>query len=427
MSLIGRLIDKLLTKGSITLLSPGKGPRTYGQGGGKHLTVRFTDRKVAFDILKSPSLGVGEAYMDGRLIIEDGTILDLLEMVVESNRWEDAREAKALGRDFKRLLRQLRRNTPTRSRRNVAHHYDLSDELYELFLDEDKQYSCAYFTDPANSLEQAQADKKAHIAAKLALEPGQRVLDIGCGWGGMALFLHKVAGVDVLGVTLSEHQLKIARERAAAAGVSDHVKFELKDYRLLEEQFDRIVSVGMFEHVGAKHYDEFFAKCRELLKPDGVMLLHTIGKLGEVSSGPDPFTDKWIFPGYHLPSISQMTTASEKVRLIASDIENLRLHYAYTLRHWLERATKARAQIEAMYDARFFRMWEFYLAGGIVMFENGAACNYQVQYIRERRALPITRDYMAEAEARYRRLGAEAEATKPAARRRRAEQPELAK
>ena len=428
MSLIGRLIDKLLTKGSITLLMPGKAPRTFGGGGGKHLTIRLTDRKAAFDILKSPSLGVGEAYMDGRLIIEDGTILDLLQMVQDSNRWEDGREAKALGRDFKRLLRKLRRNTPSRSRRNVAHHYDLSDELYELFLDEDKQYSCAYWTDPEHeTLDQAQLDKKAHIAAKLALEPGQRVLDIGCGWGGMALFLHKVAGVDVLGVTLSEHQLRIARERAAAAGVSDHVKFELRDYRLLDEKFDRIVSVGMFEHVGARHYDEFFAKCRQLLKPDGVMLLHTIGKLGDVSDGPDPFTDKYIFPGYHLPSLSEMLGASQKVRLIASDVENLRLHYAYTLEHWLERATRTRQQIEAMYDDRFFRMWEYYLAGGIVMFENGAACNYQVQYIRERTALPITRDYIAETEARYRKIVAEPAAEKRTAKRRKADAPEFAK
>jgi cyclopropane-fatty-acyl-phospholipid synthase len=404
MSLIGRLIDTLLTKGSITLLTPGKGPRRYGPGGGKHLTVRFTDRKVPFGILKSPSLGVGEAYMDGRLIIEDGTILDLLEMVVESNRWEDGAESKALARDAKRLWRKLRRNDPVRSRRNVAHHYDLSDELYELFLDDDKQYSCAYFTDPANSLDQAQADKKAHIAAKLALEPGQRVLDIGCGWGGMALYLHQVAGVDVLGITLSKHQLKIARERAAAAGVSDHVKFELIDYRLLDERFDRIVSVGMFEHVGRKHYGEFFAKCRELLKPNGVMLLHTIGLLGEPAGGPDPFTDKYIFPGYHLPSLSEMVVASERVRLISTDVETLRLHYAYTLRHWLERATRARAEIEALYDARFFRMWEFYLAGGIVMFESGAACNYQIQYVRDRNAVPITRDYMIDTERRYREL-----------------------
>src|SRR6476469_935757 len=330
MSLIGRLVDKLLTKGEITLLLPGRAPRTFGPGGGRHLTVRFTDRKVAFDIVRNPRLGIGEAYMDGRLVIEDGTILDLLELIVGSNRWEEKGEGRAaLSKGKNRLRRFLKRNTPRRARRNVAHHYDLKDELYELFLDEDKQYSCAYFTDPNNSLEQAPADKKAHIAAKLALEPGQRVLDIGCGWGGMALYLHKVAGVDVLGITLSEHQLRIARGRAAAAGVSDHVKFELIDYRLLDERFDRIVSVGMFEHVGAKHYDEFFAKCRELLKPDGVMLLHTIGKLGEPAGGPDPFTDKYIFPGYHLPSLSEMLIASEKVRLIASDVETLRLHYAY--------------------------------------------------------------------------------------------------
>ena len=434
MSLIGKLIGKLLTKGSITLVTPGKPPRTYGPGGGKHLTVRFTDRKVAFDIVRNPRLGVGEAYMDGRLVIEDGTILDLVRMVVGSNRWEDAgegRRALRKGKATRTLKRLLLPNNVRRARKNVAHHYDLRDELYELFLDADKQYSCAYWTDPEHeTLEQAQLDKKAHIAAKLALRPGQRVLDIGCGWGGMALFLHKVAGVDVLGITLSEHQLKIARERAAAAGVSDHVKFELIDYRLVEEKFDRIVSVGMFEHVGARHYDEFFAKCRDLLMPDGVMLLHTIGKLGEASMSPDPFTDKWIFPGYHLPSLSQMTTASEKARLIASDIENLRLHYAYTLRQWFERAAGARKQIEAMYDARFFRMWEFYLAGGIVMFESGAACNYQVQYVRERTALPITRDYMAEAEARYRKLGAEEESVKkPAPKRTRtpAREAELAK
>ncbi len=432
MSLIGKLVAKLITKGSVTLITPGKPPQTHGPGGGKHLTVRFTDRKVAFDILRNPRLGFGEAFMDGRLLIEDGSILDLMRMIVGANRWEDwgeGRKALAKSTLSKALKRVLLPNNLKRARKNVAHHYDLSDELYELFLDDDKQYSCAYFTDPGNSLEQAQFDKKAHIAAKLALKPGQRVLDIGCGWGGMALFLNKVAGVEVLGVTLSERQLQIARERAEAAGVSDKVRFELRDYRLLDEQFDRIVSVGMFEHVGARYYDEFFAKCRQLLKPDGVMLLHTIGKLGEPSSGPDPFTDKYIFPGYHLPALSEMVESSQKVRLIASDVENLRLHYALTLEHWLERATKKRAAIEAMYDERFFRMWEYYLAGGIVMFENGAACNYQVQYIRERTALPITRDYMAEAEARYREIGAKKVTSekKPAAKRRRQEAPALAK
>jgi cyclopropane-fatty-acyl-phospholipid synthase len=429
MSLIGKLVEKLLTTGSITLKRPGKAPETFGSSAsGKHLTVRFTDRRVALDIIRNPRLGVGEAYMDGRLVIEDGSILDLLELIVGANRWEESSEGrKALAKGKKSLKRLFRTNNPSRARRNVAHHYDLRDELYDLFLDADKQYSCAYWTDPEHeTLEQAQADKKAHIAAKLALAPGQRVLDIGCGWGGMALYLHQVSGVDVLGVTLSEHQLKIARERAAAAGVSDHVKFQLIDYRQLDGQFDRIVSVGMFEHVGAQHYDAFFAKCRQLLKPDGVMLLHTIGKLGGVSASPDPFTDKWIFPGYHLPSLSQMTSSSEKVRLIASDVEMLRLHYAYTLRQWLDRATRARAEIEAMYDARFFRMWEFYLAGGIVMFENGSACNYQVQYIRDRAAVPITRDYMAAAEARYRKIAAQTAPAKAAPRRRRAAPAEFA-
>jgi cyclopropane-fatty-acyl-phospholipid synthase len=216
---------------------------------------------------------------------------------------------------------------------------------------------------------------------------------------------------------LSEDQLRVARQRAEEAGVSDHVKFELRDYRAIEGDFDRIVSVGMFEHVGAAHYDEFFTACRRLLKRDGVMLLHTIGKLGS-ASGPDPFTDKWIFPGYHLPSLSQICTASEKARLIASDVETLRLHYAYTLRHWLNNCRANRAKLEQLYDERFYRMWEFYLAGGIVMFESGSACNYQVQYVRDRRALPITRDYMAAAEKRLREKPAQANRKGPAVSRR---------
>ena len=404
MSLIGRLIGRLLKRGTITIITPNGERATYGPGGGKALTIRATDRKVLFDLVRNPRLGIGETYMDGRLTIEDGTILDLLELVTGSNRWEEGGKGrKAFGKGKLGALKALmRRNPAAKSRRNVAHHYDIGNDFYRLFLDDDLQYSCAYFTDPTNSLEQAQADKKAHIAAKLDLKPGQRVLDIGCGWGGTALYLHRVAKVDVLGITLSEAQLKVAGQRAKNAGVSDHVRFELIDYRALEGQFDRIVSIGMFEHVGLAHYDEFFAQCRELLKPDGVMLLHTIGRLGSATSTPDPFTDKYVFPGYHLPSLAQMSSASGKARLIASDVEILRLHYAYTLRHWLERTTKARAKIEAMYDARFFRMWEFYLAGGIVMFEYGAGCNYQIQYVRDRNALPITRDYMAEAETRYR-------------------------
>jgi cyclopropane-fatty-acyl-phospholipid synthase len=408
MALIGALIDKLLPAGSLTLIFPGKPPETYGRGGSPHLTVRLADRKVAADILRSPRLGLGEAYMDGRVTVEDGTILDLLRLVVGANPWERGGGGRKALKRGKRVFASLfRRNPLKRSRRNVAHHYDIGNALYELFLDKDLQYSCAYFTDPSNSLDQAQEDKKAHIAAKLHLKPGQTVLDIGCGWGGMALYLNRVADVDVLGVTLSQEQLAVARRRAEEAGVSDRVRFELIDYRELEGTFDRIVSVGMFEHVGAAHYGEFYARCRQLLADDGVMLLHTIGKFGKAVA-PDPFTDKYIFPGYHVPSLSQMSAASEQVRLIAADVETLRLHYAYTLQHWLERTRAARDEIEAMYDARFFRMWEFYLAGGVVAFENGSMCNYQVQYVRNRNALPITRDYMLEAEQRYRTLGTDA-------------------
>ena len=400
--MIGRLIDKLMSKGRLTLVMPDGKRTSYGPGGGASLTVRVTDRKTLFAIARNPRLGLGEAYMDGRLIVEDGTILDLMRLVVGANRWEDKGKGRAAMNKGKGKWKALfRRNKAKASRRNVAHHYDIGNDLYRLFLDEDLQYSCAYFTDPANSLEQAQADKKAHIAAKLYLKPGQRVLDIGCGWGGTALDLTRVADVDVLGITLSEEQLKVARARAEEAGVADRVKFELIDYREIEGRFDRIVSIGMFEHVGAAHYDEFFAACRNLLAEDGVMLLHTIGKYGKASA-PDPFTDKWIFPGYHLPSISQLAAASERQRLITSDLELLRVHYAYTLRHWLERARANRDKIVALHDERFFRMWEFYLSGGVVAFESGSMCNFQAQYIRDRNALPITRDYMAEAEGRYR-------------------------
>ena len=412
MALIDTLLGKLIRKGRLTLVMPDGKPRSFGPGDGPALTVRLADRKTAFAIARNPRLGVGEAYMDGRIIIEDGDILDLMQLVVGANRWEEKGAGrKALNKGKRRWQNLFRRNEAKTSAKNVAHHYDVGNDLYRLFLDDDMQYSCAYFTDPDNSLEQAQSDKKAHIAAKLDLKPGQRVLDIGCGWGGTALYLNRVADVDVLGVTLSEEQLKVARARAVEAGVSDRVKFELIDYRSLTGRFDRIVSIGMFEHVGAAHFDEFFSTCRGLLADDGVMLLHTIGKYGKAAA-PDPFTDKYIFPGYHLPSLSQLTASTEKMRFIVSDIEILRLHYAYTLEHWLRRTQNAKAKIVALYDERFYRMWEYYLAGGVVAFENGSMCNFQVQYVRDRRALPITRDYMLAAEQRYRAMG-DASAPKP--------------
>ena len=412
MALIDNLLGKLIRKGTLTVVMPDGKARSFGPGGEPAMTVNVADRRTALAIARNPRLGLGEAYMDGRITLVGGDILDLMRLVVGANRWEEKGAGrKALNKGKKKWRSLFRRNEAGKSRKNVAHHYDVGNELYRLFLDEDMQYSCAYFTDPSNSLEQAQSDKKAHIAAKLDLKSGQKVLDIGCGWGGTALYLNRVADVDVLGVTLSEQQLKVARQRAIDAGVADRVKFELIDYRSLTGRFDRIVSIGMFEHVGAAHFDEFFATCRELLADDGVMLLHTIGKYGKAAA-PDPFTDKWIFPGYHLPSISQLSASTEKMKFIISDIEILRVHYAYTLDHWLKRTQKAKAKIVALYDERFYRMWEFYLAGGVVAFENGSMCNFQVQYVRDRNAVPITRDYMMEAEKRYRAMDA-APASKP--------------
>jgi cyclopropane-fatty-acyl-phospholipid synthase len=399
--MLAKLLSRLVRQGELIVTEASGRTRRFGTPDPARapVAIRFTDAATPRRIALHPRLGVGEAFMDGRLVIEQGDVRDFLDLMLSNAPWG---QRDALNRGRWRWLRAFREWNPApRARRNVAHHYDLSDRLYDLFLDADRQYSCAYFTDPANSLEQAQLDKKAHIAAKLALAPGQRVLDIGCGWGGMALYLHQKTGVEMLGVTLSEEQLKVARRRAAEAGVSEHVRFELIDYRQVEGRFDRIVSVGMFEHVGRPHYDEFFAKCRSLLADDGVMLLHTIGRMGSPGAT-DAFTAKYIFPGGYNPALSELVAASERARLIAADVETLRLHYAYTLEHWYARTVAAREAIVALYDERFYRMWSFYLAGAIGAFRHGGLVNYQVQYIRDRHTLPITRDYLAGAEARLR-------------------------
>jgi cyclopropane-fatty-acyl-phospholipid synthase len=400
-TLLDRFLGSLIKSGELTLVDAQGQARTYGRddGSGRQVVVRLADSKVIRDVMRHPKVGIGEAYMDGRLIIEEGDILGLLDLVTSNAPWEAGGQSrKAISRGSRKILQVVGLiNWRARSARNVAHHYDLSDRLYDLFLDSDRQYSCAYFKDPFATLEQAQADKKAHIAAKLHLQPGQKVLDIGCGWGGMALYLNRTADVDVLGITLSREQLAVARQRAEAAGVADRVKFEPIDYRDVTGPFDRIVSVGMFEHVGPRHYRTFFRKTRELLSRDGVMLLHTIGRMGGPGV-PNPWTNKYIFPGSYVPALSEIIAASERTRLIASDIEMLRLHYAHTLAHWYERVRRQRAEIVALYDERFFRMWEFYLAYSLVGFRHGGMVNYQVQYIRHRDALPITRDYISETE-----------------------------
>jgi len=403
MSLFDKFVGRLFKRGEFTIILADGSRRTYGVPDPtlKPVTIRLTDPGVTRFIATNPHLHAAEAFIDGRLVIEQGDVRDLVDLVRANGKWEEGRVT--LRGTFASLVRDRLRagaasiNWPGRSKANVAHHYDLNDRLYDLFLDADRQYSCAYFTDPGNSLDQAQADKKAHIAAKLHLKPGLKLLDIGCGWGGMALYLNRVAGVEVLGITLSEEQLRVARRRAEEAGVSDKVKFELVDYRELTGRFDRIVSVGMFEHVGVPQYEAFFLKCRELLAQDGVMLLHTIGRLGAPGKT-DAFTLKYIFPGGYNPALSEIVSASEPARLIVADVETLRLHYGMTLDHWYDRTMAAKDAIVALYDERFFRMWTFYLAGARAAFYHGNLCNYQIQYIRDRRALPITRDYISAAE-----------------------------
>ncbi|WP_294293176.1 cyclopropane-fatty-acyl-phospholipid synthase family protein [uncultured Sphingomonas sp.] len=406
MALIDTFFARAFRRGELTVIHPDGTSRTFGTPDPEFppVTIRL-GKGAALQILRDPAVGAAEAFMDGRLTIEQGDIRGLLSMATASNLWERGSPAlagTAFGRGLAALRFRLdRANMARRAKRNVAHHYDLSDRLYDLFLDADRQYSCAYFTDPANSLEQAQADKKAHIVAKLGVRPGMRVLDIGCGWGGMALYIHAKTGADVTGITLSEEQLKVARRRAQEAGVADHVRFELIDYRAMAGRFDRIVSVGMFEHVGTKHYRSFFAKCRELLTDDGVMLMHTIGRAG----GPgvtDTFTSKYIFPGGYIPALSEVARGYEGLRMYCTDVEVLRLHYALTLDAWYDRTVAAKDAIVALYDERFYRMWTYYLAGSMVSFRYGGLVNYQFQFARDRHALPITRDYVAEAEAALR-------------------------
>ncbi|WP_336973062.1 cyclopropane-fatty-acyl-phospholipid synthase family protein [Sphingobium aromaticiconvertens] len=400
MWMLDALLRRLIRKGSLTVIDAGGRRYVYGDQNRfqKAVTIRFTDRATPYRAALDPALEMGEAYMDGRLVIDEGDIRLFLDLVGQNARWDDDDAAALrLWRPWRHNLWLASWNWKRRSRRNVAHHYDLLHQLYTLFLDDDLQYSCGYFPQPRTDLNEAQAAKKAHIAAKLDLRPGQCVLDIGCGWGGLAIYLHQIADVDVLGITLSQEQLGVARSRAAEAGVSDRVRFELRDYRAVSGPFDRIVSVGMFEHVGPAHYRTFFKHCRSLLTPDGVLLLHTIAR----ADGPAP-TDRWlarhIFPGGYVPALSQIAPAVEHARLWITDMEVLRLHYAYTLSHWYDRANRSREEIVALYDERFFRMWQFYLAGALVAFRHDGHLNLQIQLTRSREALPITRDYMARSE-----------------------------
>ncbi len=406
MWLLSRILNSFVRRGELIVIDHDGTRHCFGTPHDElnSVSIRLKGRTTSFHILRDPALGAGEAWMDGRLEMERGEILDLLRLIRRNARWEEGGEGICRSRDS--LLARLDRfNWRRRSRRNAAHHYDLGNELYECFLDSDMQYSCAYFRSPDNTLERAQEDKKAHIAAKLRLAPGQRVLDIGCGWGGLAIYLSRVADVDVVGITLSEEQLQAARRRADEAGVAGRVRFALMDYRDVEGPFDRIVSVGMFEHVGPPFYRTFFRKCREVMRDDGVMLLHTIGRMGGPGST-DRFTAKYIFPGGYIPALSEILRASEKERVIVADCETLRLHYYHTIWHWYDRTKANHAKIVRLFDERFYRLWLFYLAGAMTAFADGSLVNYQLQYIRNRRALPIIRDHIAESENELREAAA---------------------
>jgi cyclopropane-fatty-acyl-phospholipid synthase len=393
--MIEPLLQRMIKVGDLTVRLPGGRTHRAGDGTGSPVVIHFTGKGLR-RVVANPSLGLGEAYMDGDLVMEQGTLWDLLEIVGRSG----GRAPKGRGSLAKRAKRAIKRtlqqaNGRAAARRNVAHHYDLSNDLYRRFLDADMQYSCAYFARPDMTLEQAQAAKKAHIGGKLRLSPGQRVLDIGSGWGGMAMTLGADYGADVTGVTLSTEQIELARQRATDAGLSDRVRFELTDYRDVAGPFDRIVSVGMLEHVGAPNFLTYFDTVKRLLTDDGVAVIHAIGRM----SGPgatNAFTQKYIFPGGYIPGLSEVVRAVEDAGLWITDIEILRLHYAETLRHWRQRFL-ADAEIPAMYDTRFRRMWEFYLASAEMGFRYGGHMVFQIQIARRANALPITRDYMRDA------------------------------
>ncbi|WP_422036387.1 class I SAM-dependent methyltransferase [Reyranella sp.] len=395
--LLAQVLARVVNEGELTIVDEtGRSHRIKGAKAGPAVTMRVHDHWTGLRLAFRPRLALGEAYMDGRLTIEQGDLYDLLDLLGRNITAVDSTAIMRWSYSLQRWLRVLEQYNPVgKAQKNVAHHYDLRGELYDFFLDPDRQYSCAYFKTGKESLEIAQADKKLHIAAKLLLKPGLKVLDIGSGWGGMGLYLARSFDVDVTGVTLSREQHGVSNRRAADAGIAERVRFKLIDYREEPDRYDRIVSVGMFEHVGSAHYLEYFRKVKDLLADDGVMLLHSIGRM-EPPGGTNTWLRKYIFPGGYTPALSEVLAAIEKAGLWVTDIEVLRLHYAETLRHWRHRflANRERIKETAGYDDRFCRMWEFYLAGCEVAFRYMQQMVFQIQIARRQDAVPLVRDYM---------------------------------
>ncbi len=398
-ALLAAALTRLLVAGSFTVRFPDGTQAVFGPGGAPRAGVAIATWTTAAGLLFNPALIFGEAYAEGTLIPLDCTLGDVLDVLFANlaagGRHPAERIRKALARARRAVLGA---NPPHLARRRVAHHYDLNGRLYSLFLDRDRQYSCGYFVRGDETLEEAQLAKKRHIAAKLRLDrPDLHVLDIGCGWGGMAITLAQEYGARVTGITLSEEQHADATARAREAGLSHRVHFELRDYRQVTGRFDRVVSVGMFEHVGVAHYGEYFAAVRERLTDDGIALIHAIGR----SDGPsvtNPWLARHIFPGGYSPALSEVFGAIERSRLIATDCEILRLHYAETIAHWRRRFAANRDTIRALYDERFCRIFELYLTGAEMTFRRLGHMVWQIQLARGHAAVPLTRDYMADAE-----------------------------
>jgi cyclopropane-fatty-acyl-phospholipid synthase len=398
-----RILAGLIHQGTLRIsTAPGRS-FTVGDGAGQPIAISFDSPFTLLSILANPELKFGESYMDGTMRIEQGSIAELLDLVLSQAPRRPPLAVAALINGYHFVIRRIEQFNPRgRARRNVAHHYDLDGRLYSMFLDSDRQYSCAYFERPNISLDDAQLAKKRHLAAKLLMDrPGLSVLDIGSGWGGLAIYLAEVAGARVLGVTLSEQQLAKARERAAEKQLGSRVEFRLEDYRDIGGRFDRIVSVGMFEHVGVTHYDKFFRRLRDLLADDGVAILHAIGRSGPPTSTA-AFITKYIFPGGYIPALSEVLPAIQRSGLVATDIEILRLHYAETLKAWRERFLAHREEVLRLYDERFLRMWEFYLASSEMAFRHRGLMVFQIQLARRQDAVPLTRDYVGPAEERLR-------------------------
>lgn len=397
MFLLSHLLRRFVRTGTLRVIASGK-LHVFAGAPGPVVTLRLHQRSLAFKLFFNPELTAGEAYVDGTLTFEDCTLYDFLHLFSLNRLALGAYPLQAALRRLWRAVRSLQQYNPiSRARKHVAHHYDLSQQLYEWFLDADLQYSCAYFASPDDTLEQAQANKKRHVAAKLLLSPGQKVLEIGSGWGGLSLYLAAHAGVDVTGVTLSQEQYKVSCARARALGLQERVHFQLGDYREIKGRFDRIVSVGMMEHVGVPAYNEFFAQIRDLLTDDGVALVHSIGKMSPPGTA-GPWLRKYIFPGAYTPALSEVFPATERHGLWVTDVEILRLHYAETLRAWHRRFQANRARVAALYDERFCRMWEFYLVACEMVFRHGSGMVFQMQLARQRDAVPLTRDYIGQAE-----------------------------